>query len=113
MILRTLPAAFAAASLLGLSSMASAAEPITAKLQHPIATDARIIAGGAMFVCRDALCVATAPGSRTLALSSCRDLAKVVGPVESFGGERHSLDGAKISQCNAVAPGGAARVANR
>jgi hypothetical protein len=108
MILRTLTAAFAAAGALSLALPASAAEPVSAKLASPIATEARIIAGGAMFVCRDALCVATAPGSRTLAVSACRDLAKVVGPVESFGAARRALDEQKLGQCNAAAPAPAA-----
>jgi hypothetical protein len=81
---------------------------VTCKLSQPIATEARVIAGGAMFVCRDALCVATAPTSRTLAVSSCRDLAKVVGPLDSFGEGRRALGDDKLGQCNAAAPAPAA-----
>lgn len=113
MILRVLPAAAAAAGSLSLAFAASAAEPVTAKLAKPLANEARVIAGGAMFVCRDAACVANAPGSRTLALSSCRDLAKVVGQVESFGGDRRQLDPAKIEQCNAAAADKVSQLANR
>ena len=113
MILRTLSAACIAAGAFALASAANAAEPVTAKLASPIATEARIIAGGAMFVCRDALCVATSPNSRTLAVSACRDLAKVVGPLDSFGGGRRALDDGKLGQCNAAAPAAASLVANR
>ncbi len=113
MILRLLPAALSAAGALSLAFAASAAEPVTAKLAKPLANDARVIAGGAMFVCHEAACVATAPGSRTLAVSSCRDLAKVVGQVESFGGARRQLDQAKLDQCNANAPGKVSQLANR
>jgi len=105
MMLRTLSAALAAAGSLSLPFAAVAAEPVTAKLAQPLANDARVIAGGAMFVCKDASCVAAAPGSRTLALATCKDLAKLVGRIDSFGGERKQLDGDKLGQCNAAAAG--------
>lgn len=103
MMLRTLSAACAAFASLTLASSALAAEPVTAKLQQPVPTKTKLIAGGAMFVCQDAVCVATAPGSRTLAAATCKDLAKAFGPVAAFGDERRQFDDGKLGQCNAAA----------
>ena len=43
---------------------ALADDPITAKLQSPVAAKTKLIAGGAVFMCEGDVCLAAAPSSR-------------------------------------------------
>jgi hypothetical protein len=81
---------------------AFAGEPITAKLQSPVAERTKFIAGGAMFVCESDACVALAPTSQTFATAACKTVAGKVGPVVSFSG-RKALDEGRLTDCNAQA----------
>ena len=101
MKLRTFAAACAALVSVSFAGAALADDPITAKLQNPVA--AKTIAGGAVFMCEGDVCLAAAPSSRTYATSTCKELAKSVGAVASFGGARKQLEAEKIEQCNVVA----------
>ena len=103
MKLQALAAACAAVAALSAAGSALAEQPITAKLQQPVAAKTKIIAGGAVFVCEADSCYAGATTSRTLATASCKDLAKSVGAITAFGDGRKSLDDARLAQCNAVA----------
>ncbi len=113
MKLQTLAAACAALATLSATS-AFAAEPVTAKLQQPVAEKTKIIAGGAMFTCEADSCVATAPGSETYSTAACKTLAAKVGPISAFTG-RKAFDEARLNQCNAVAVAraGGAQLANQ
>jgi hypothetical protein len=102
MKLRTFAAACAALTALAAGSAAFAAEPVTAKLQAPVAEKTKFIAGGAMFVCEADACVATAPTSQTFATSTCKTIAEKVGPVAVFSG-RKALDDGRLADCNAKA----------
>ncbi|MDP3852685.1 hypothetical protein [Phenylobacterium sp.] len=112
MKLQTLAAACAALVSISFAAPAMAGDPITAKLQAPLAAKTKVIAGGAVFLCEGDTCVAAAPSSRTYATSTCKDLAKELGAVAAFGGERKQLDDAKLGACN-VAALPATQVANR
>ena len=101
MKLLTLAAACAAVVTLS-AAPAFAGDPITAKLQTPVAAKTKFIAGGAMFVCEGDACVAAAPQSTTFANSTCKTIAAKVGPVASFGGYK-SMDQARLADCNTVA----------
>lgn len=103
MKLRTLAAACAALATVTFAGAALADDPITAKLQSPVAEKTKLIAGGAVFICEGDTCYASAPSSRTYAQATCKELAKNVGAIASFGGARRQLDDAKLGQCNAVA----------
>ena len=103
MKLRTLAAACAALVTVSFAGAAMADDPITVKLTQPVAAKTKLIAGGAVFFCEGDTCLAGAPSSRTYATATCKDLAKAVGPVVSFGGARRQLDEAKLGQCNAAA----------
>jgi hypothetical protein len=107
MKLRTLAAACAALVSVSFAGAALADDPITAKLQAPVAAKTKVIAGGAVFLCEGDTCLAAAPSSRTFATSTCKELAKTVGAVTSFGGARKQLEADKLGQCNASAPTGA------
>lgn len=94
-------AACAALSTLA-AGAALAAEPVTAKLQQPVAEKTKFIAGGAMFVCEGDACVAQAPTSQTFSAQACKTIATKVGPVAAFSG-RKAMDDARIADCNATA----------
>ncbi|HEY8573271.1 CC_3452 family protein [Phenylobacterium sp.] len=94
-------AACVAASTLA-AGAALAAEPVTAKLQAPVAEKTKFIAGGAMFVCEADTCVASAPMSQTFSTGACKAIASKVGPVVSFGA-RKSFEADRLADCNATA----------
>jgi hypothetical protein len=105
----------ACAALVTLSAGAAfASDPITAKLQAPVAEKTKFIAGGAMFVCEADACVANAPTSQTFATAACKTIAGKVGPVAAFGGHK-VLDERRLADCNevAIAKAGGAQLAKQ
>jgi hypothetical protein len=93
----------ACAAIATLSAGAAfAAEPVTAKLQSPVAAPVKFIAGGAIFTCDADACTATATTSQTFATSTCKAIAAKVGPVSSFEG-RKSLEADRLADCNGAA----------
>lgn len=105
----------ACAALITLSSgSAFAADTITAKLSAPVAAKTKVIAGGAVFICKADACVAVAM-SQTYSVAACKMIADKVGPVTSFAGVK-TFDDAKLSDCNAKAmakAGGATTLAKQ
>jgi hypothetical protein len=92
----------ACAALATLSAGAAfAAEPVTAKLQAPVAAPVKFIAGGAVFNCEADACVATATTSQTFATATCKAVAAKVGPVAEFTGRR-ALEADRLADCNAT-----------
>jgi hypothetical protein len=106
-------AACAALTTLAAGS-AFAAEPVTAKLQSPVAEKTKFIAGGAMFVCEADACTAAAPTSQTFSGAACKTIVGKVGPIASFGG-RKAMDDARLADCNAqaIAKAGAQQLATK
>ncbi|WP_297697274.1 hypothetical protein [Phenylobacterium sp.] len=101
MKLHTLAAACAA--LLSLSATAAfASDPVTAKLQQPLAQPTKFIAGGAVFVCEADACVARAAVSNTYSVDTCKAIAAKVGPVAGFS-DRRQFSAERLSACNAQA----------
>ena len=93
----------ACAALVTLSAgSAFAGDPITAKLQQPLAAPTKFIAGGAIFSCEADACVANATTSQTFAGTTCKAIAAKVGPVADFAG-RKALDAARLADCNSAA----------
>jgi hypothetical protein len=78
---------------------------VAVSLESPAAAKAKIIAGGAVFVCEGSECVAVAAPSRALSVISCKALAKEVGRVTAFSGEAKTLDADELTRCNASAKG--------
>ena len=101
MKLLTLAAACAAVVTLS-AAPAFAGDAVTAKLQQPVASKIKFIAGGAVFVCESDVCVATAPTSQTFATDSCKTVAAKVGPVAAFTGGK-AMDDTRLAACNSVA----------
>ncbi|WP_419253900.1 CC_3452 family protein [Caulobacter sp. ErkDOM-YI] len=102
MKLRTL-AAVAALSVSMFAGAALADGRVAAALEAPVAAKSKIVAGGAVFVCDGAECVATSAPSRAITAASCKTLVKEVGRVSAFGGETKSLDAEDLARCNASA----------
>lgn len=96
--------AAACAAVVTLSAApAFAGDPVTAKLQTPVATKTKFIAGGAMFVCEADACTALATTSTTLGSAACKTIAGKVGPIAAFSGGLKSFDDARLGDCNSVA----------
>ncbi|MDB5417001.1 MAG: hypothetical protein JWP50_420 [Phenylobacterium sp.] len=111
MKLHTLAAACAA--FVSLSATAAlAAEPVTVKLQSPVAQPVKFIAGGAIFNCEADTCVAGATTSNTFGSDTCKTVAAKVGAIAAFQGRR-SLDEARLAQCNTAAAASSTALAKR
>jgi hypothetical protein len=92
----------AAATALVLSFAGAAfAGPITATLASPPASQGQVIAASAVWTCTGATCVSHLAPDASEGVSGCRALAKQVGPLASYSGERKSLDAAALAKCNA------------
>ena len=83
---------------------AFAAGNISVALQAPVAAKTKIVAGGAVFSCVEATCVATNAPSRALTAATCKAIVKEVGAVTAFAGDRKSLAAEDLARCNGVAP---------
>lgn len=97
-----LTAAFAALSISAVAT-AAMAEPVVAKLQAPTAGSPKPVAGGAVFECLGDVCAARAPASDTAGLRGCKDLARQVGAVASFGPASRQLSADQLTECNGSA----------
>jgi hypothetical protein len=89
----------AAAALLAMASAAVAAEPVLAKLQASSGAQ-KPVAGGAVFECLGDVCAARAPATDTATLRGCKELARQVGNLNSFGGVTKPLSGDQLANCN-------------
>lgn len=81
---------------------AFAAERVVANLEQPVAAKIKVIAGGAVWYCEGSTCSASAASTRTVSVRACRDLAKVVGRVSTYGA-RSPLDAEALTRCNDAA----------
>ena len=101
MKLRTL----AAAAILSASFAAPAfAGTINVALQAPVAAKTKVVAGGAVFSCVEATCVAANAPTRALTAATCKAVVKEVGAVTAFTGDRKSLEADDLARCNGAAP---------
>lgn len=101
MKLRTLAAACAALTSLT-ATAAFASDPVSVKLQQPLAQPTKFIAGGAMFNCEADACIARAAMSNTYSVDTCKTVAAKVGAVSAFS-DRRSFDETRLANCNASA----------
>ena len=86
-----------AASVIATSAMA---EPVIAKLQAPSVGAPKPVAGGAVFECLGDVCAARAPSADTASVRGCKDLARQMGAVMSFGPASKPLAAEQIVSCN-------------
>jgi hypothetical protein len=78
----------------------AAAEPTLAKLRTPLSGAVKPVAGGAVFECLGDVCAARAPSADTAGLRGCKDLARQVGTVSSFGPSSKPLPDEQLAACN-------------
>lgn len=76
------------------------ADPVVAKLQTAGAGAAKPVAGGAVFECLGDVCAARAPSADTASVRGCKDLARQMGAVTTFGPASKQLTPEQISSCN-------------
>ncbi|WP_300575368.1 hypothetical protein [Phenylobacterium sp.] len=104
MMIRNTAAAAAAFLTLAIAGQAAAAEQVvTAKLEQPVAERTKLVAGGAVFWCEGAECIANTTNSRTFITATCKDLAGKFGAIAAFEDGRKSFDAERLSACNAAA----------
>ena len=101
MKLRTLTAAVVLS--LAFAGSAFADGRVIATLEAPVAARTKVIAGGAVFACDGAECVALSAPSRALTAAACKAIAKEVGRVSAFAGATKALDADELGRCNAAA----------
>jgi hypothetical protein len=89
----------AAAAILSLSS-AAMAEPVVAKLQAGAAGASKPVAGGAVFECLGDVCASRAPAADTASVRGCKELARQVGGMNTFGAASKPLSSAELATCN-------------
>jgi len=89
----------AAAAILSIAS-AAAAEPVVAKLQTSTAGAVKPVAGGAVFECLGDVCASRAPSADTASVRGCKELARQVGGVNTFGPTSKPLSADQIAACN-------------
>lgn len=96
----------AAAAILSLSfaAPAFAAGAISVSLQAPVAAKTKVVAGGAVFSCVEATCVAQNAPTRALSAATCKAVVKEVGAVAAFASDRKALAADDLARCNGVAP---------
>jgi hypothetical protein len=80
-------------------SAAVADSPVTATLVSPVSGSTESVAGGAVFSCKGATCVAESDTSQLDDIGMCRDLARQLGAVAKFG----AMSAANVGKCNGAA----------
>jgi hypothetical protein len=103
MMIRNTAAAAAAFLTLAIAGQAAAQQMVTAKLEQPVAERTKLVAGGAVFWCEGAECVANTTNARTYITATCKDLAGKFGPIAAFTDSRKSFDADRLSACNEAA----------
>jgi hypothetical protein len=98
--MKTLIATACAALSLAMAGSAFADDRVTATLDTPQAPGTQIIAGSAMWNCDGAACVAINQPEDTGGLEACRDLARKVGHISAYAGDRKPLNDAALAKCN-------------
>jgi hypothetical protein len=93
-------AALAALAICATATSALADPPVIAKLQAPISGSTKPVAGGAVFECLGDVCAARSPSADTAGLRACKDLAREVGALTSFGPTGKPLSADRLAECN-------------
>lgn len=102
MKLRTLAAAAILSASFAVPAFAAGGN-ITVALQSPVVAKTKVVAGGAVFSCVDATCIAQNAPSRALTAATCKAVVKEVGAVTAFASERKTLAANDLASCNGQA----------
>ncbi len=89
----------AAAAIFSIATGAMA-EPVVAKLAASTAGAVKPVAGGAVFECLGDVCASRAPSADTASIRGCKELARQVGGVNTFGPSSKPLSAEQIASCN-------------
>jgi hypothetical protein len=89
----------AAIGALTATSVAAEDGPLSVTLQSPLSGATEAVAGGAVFSCKAATCIAESDTSQLDELAMCKDLARQLGPIAKFG----SMAAPAVTKCNIVA----------
>lgn len=76
------------------------AEPVVAKLTASTSGAVKPVAGGAVFECLGDVCASRAPSADTASIRGCKELARQVGGVNTFGPSSKPLSADQIASCN-------------
>lgn len=98
--MKTLISTACAVLSLAMAGSAFADGRVTATLDAPQTAHARIIAGSALWDCDGGACVANGQPEDTGGLGACRDLARKVGRISAYAGDRKPLDAVALAKCN-------------
>jgi hypothetical protein len=90
----------AAAAILSMATTAMAADPVVAKLQSPAPAATKPVAGGAVFECLGSVCASRTPTADTASVHGCKELARQVGGVNSYGSTAKPLTSDQVASCN-------------
>ncbi len=90
---------------LSLAGAATADSRIVATLEGPSSGHAQLIAAHAVWDCNGETCVAGAAPDDAASVSACKDLAKHVGRLSAYAGDRKALDAGALAKCNTAAAG--------
>jgi hypothetical protein len=91
----------AAAAFVALAGVASAKEAATITLAAPVEGVEKVIADSAVWACEGATCTTTLRSQPTV--RGCKDVAKELGPVVTYGHAGRQLSEADLAKCNASA----------
>jgi len=89
----------AAVALFSIASGAMA-EPVVAKLAASTSGAMKPVAGGAVFECLGDVCASRTPSSDTATVRGCKELARQVGGMSTFGASSKPLSADQLAACN-------------
>jgi uncharacterized membrane protein len=92
---------FAALATVALTGVASAREVVTVKLEQPKQEATRVIADGNVWNCAGDTCQTFT--RKPVTARTCGLLAREVGRVSAYNGERQQLSAEQLATCNARA----------
>jgi len=95
-----LHATLAAAAVIFSISAPAMAEPVIAKLNVSMSGAAKPVAGGAVFECLGDVCASRTPSSDTATVRGCKELARQVGGMSTFGASSKPLSADQLAACN-------------
>ena len=93
---------------LSLAGAAFADSVITAKLEAPQTSHAKLIAASAVWNCEGDTCVANIAPDEATGVSGCKDLAKQVGRLTAYSADYRALNASALAKCNTAAKASAA-----
>ena len=73
------------------------------KLEAPVPSAMKFMAAHAMWSCVASTCGSGGAPEESFSVPSCKELAKKVGKIASFGDDRHKMSADELEKCNSAA----------